>query len=210
MKNIFLQIPGFKEFYLYLKKSIIYYLAKKKWNKLKKNKIIKLDIASNQKGKNGFVAIDYLSGDIEHDLTKPIPLENSTVDQIYTSHTLEHFKFNQIIFILRECKRLLKPGSNLKICVPNAKLYIESYIKGIKFENRKNWYEPALVDTNSKIDQLNYIAYLNGQHKYMFDDENLINILKKSGFEKVMLRDFEKDLDLEERHFESIYAVAIK
>ena len=44
----------------------------------------------------------------------------------------------------------------------------------------------------------------------MFDDENLINILKKSGFEKVMLRDFEKDLDLEERHFESIYAVAIK
>ena len=87
MKNIFLQIPGFKEFYLYLKKSIIYYLAKKKWNKLKKNKIIKLDIASNKKGKNGFVAIDYLSGDIEHDLTKPIPLENSTVDQIYTSHT---------------------------------------------------------------------------------------------------------------------------
>ncbi len=37
MKNIFLQIPGFKEFYLYFKKSIIYYLAKKKWNKLKKS-----------------------------------------------------------------------------------------------------------------------------------------------------------------------------
>ena len=89
-------------------------------------------------------------------------------------------------------------------------MYIESYIKGVTFENRKNWYEPAIVNTDSKIDQLNYIAYLNGQHKYMFDDENLINILKKSGFEKVKLREFEKGLDLEERHFESIYAVAQK
>ena len=210
MKNILLQIPGFKEFYLYSKKKIIYFLAKKKWDELKKSKNIKLDIGSTEKGKNDFVTIDYLSGDIEHDLTKPFPLENSSVDKIYTSHTLEHFKFEEIIFILKECKRILKSGSNLKICVPNAKLYIESYIKGVTFENRKNWYEPAIVNTDSKIDQLNYIAYLNGQHKYMFDDENLINILKKSGFEKVKLREFEKGLDLEERHFESIYAVAQK
>lgn len=208
--NLFLKIPGLKEFYLYLKESIVYLLEKKKWNKLKKQRQIKLNLGSVKKGTNGFVNIDYLGGDIAHNLIKSIPLDSDSVDEIYTSHTLEHFEFKKIIFILQECERILKQGGKLKVCVPNAKLYIDSYVQKKIFEKKKKWYGPGVTNTGSLIDQLNYIAYLNGQHKFLFDQENLINILKKSGFKKVSLRNFDKNLDLKERDYESIYALAIK
>jgi len=51
---------------------------------------------------------------------------------------------------------------------------------------------------------------MDGHHKYMFDEENIIVILKKAGFKHVMLRDFDKTLDLEVRNFQSIYVKAEK
>jgi hypothetical protein len=50
------------------------------------------------------------------------------------------------------------------------------------------------------------MAYMDGQHKYMFDEENLIFILKSKGFRNVKLRQFDPTLDLKERDYESIYA----
>ena len=57
------------------------------------------------------------------------------------------------------------------------------------------------------MDQVNY---MDQQHKFMFDKENLINILKKIQFKIVTLRDFDESLDMKSRDFESIYAIAIK
>ena len=208
--NLFAKIPGVKEFYLFFKENIVYFFEKKKWNNLKRKKIIKLNLGVNKKSTNDFVNIDYLNGDIAHNLEKTIPLDRDTVDEIYTSHTLEHFEFKKIIFILKECERILKPGAKLRVCVPNAKLYIDSYSKGKIFDKRKNWYEPGVTNTDSLIDQINYIAYLNVQHKFLFDEENLINIIKKSGFKNVTIRNFDKNIDLQERDYESIYALAIK
>ena len=68
----------------------------------------------------------------------------------------------------------------------------------------------AVNYTNSKIDQLNYIAYLNGDHTFMFDEENIINILKMCDFNSVDFREFNPDIDQIERDFESMYVQAYK
>jgi hypothetical protein len=60
------------------------------------------------------------------------------------------------------------------------------------------------------MDQVNYIAYMDQEHNYLFDKENLINTLKKIPFEKVNLRNFDESLDKKSRDSDSIYAVAIK
>jgi hypothetical protein len=49
-----------------------------------------------------------------------------------------------------------------------------------------------------------------GEHKYMFDEENLVFILKSKGFRNVRLREFDPSLDMPERDIESIYAEAEK
>ncbi len=51
---------------------------------------------------------------------------------------------------------------------------------------------------------------MDGRHKYMFDEENLIHILTSKGFKNVHQRKFDPDIDLKERDFESIYAEATK
>jgi len=46
---------------------------------------------------------------------------------------------------------------------------------------------------------------MDGQHKYMFDRENLMHVLRESGFQNVRLQEFNQSVDLAERVHESIY-----
>lgn len=69
----------------------------------------------------------------------------------------------------------------------------------------QGWHE-----TGSPIDQINYIAYMGGEHKFMFDEVNLISLIQQAGFERVSLRSFDERIDLPEREFESIYAEGFK
>lgn len=182
-----------------------------KWKKIKTQERIFLELGSGaKKGKNGWVTIDLSGADISHNLSKGIPLPDATVDRIYTSHLLEHIPYRELVIFLNECFRVLKIGGELSVCVPNAGLYIRAYTEGRQFKSDDMRYKPALIDTGSSIDQINYIAYMDQQHKYMFDEENLINTLKKAAFTTVELRGFDEKIDLKARDFESIYAIAIK
>jgi len=105
---------------------------------------------------------------------------------------------------------VLVQGGTFSICVPNAKIYIEAYLKSDSLdEDRFFDYKPAYNNT-TRIDYINYTAYMGGHHKYMFDEENLIYILKSKGFRNVKLRKFDPSIDLKNRDFESIYAEAEK
>jgi predicted SAM-dependent methyltransferase len=166
--------------------------------------------AGKKKGENGWITIDVTKiCDIYWDLRKGIPFPNESISKIYSSHFFEHLSFKEGQKFLDECLRVLVPGGTFSICVPNSKIYIEAYFKSCSLDkNYFNW-KPAYNNT-TKIDYVNYIAYMNGQHKYMFDEENLIYILQSKGFKNARLREFEPNLDLKNRDINSIYAEAEK
>lgn len=195
--------------FVYIKAGQIFSLYK--WKRLNFKREIFLELGSGpKKGKNGWVTIDLWGADINHDLRKGIPLNDNSIDKIYTSHMFEHIPFKELKIFIIECFRVLKVGGELSVSVPNARLYINSYVKKENFRDPKNMYHPAIINTGSWIDQLNYIAYLDGLHHYMFDEENLINTLKLAPFSKVNLRNYDDNLDKSKRKLESIYASAIK
>lgn len=198
-------------FLIKLKDSLFVILSRKKWRQLKYQRLIMLEIGAGEKsGKQGWTTVDLRGSDIAHDLRRGIPLPNNTVDKIYTSHLFEHIPYKDLISLLEECYRVLKKGGELSVCVPNAGYYIRAYYEQKIFRDLSDAYQPAVVDTNSFLDQVNYVAYMGDEHKYMFDEENLVNTLKVAPFEKVSLRDFDPDLDRTERDFESVYARATK
>ena len=185
--------------------------AKRRWRKLEKSPFVKIEIGSGpKKGKDGWTTIDQYEADINWDLRRGIPLPNESVDRIYSSHLLEHIPYQQLIPFLRECRRVMKSDAEFSVCVPNFRLYVDAYKDKKMFRSRDTWWQPGIVDTGSSIDQLNYLAYLLDEHKYMFDEENLINTLLQAGFSNVQLREFDEELDLIERDYESIYANAGK
>lgn len=98
----------------------------------------------------------------------------------------------------------------MSVCVPDASLYIKSYIDNKRFRPINQGAKSAIIDTGSFIDQVNYIAYMDQLHKYMFNSENLVKTLSMAPFTQVSLRDFDESVDLKSRDFELIYAIAIK
>lgn len=58
-------------------------------------------------------------GVIKMDATK-IPLEDNSVEAIYASHLLEHFPRHKTRAVLAEWHRVLKPGGEIRILVPDA------------------------------------------------------------------------------------------
>ena len=179
---------------------------------LKKPKNILLELgAGDKRGSNGWTTLDMVSGcDIYWDLRKGIPFPDKSISKIYSSHFLEHLTFKEGQKFLDECLRVLLPGGIFSICVPNAKIYIGAYYNRLELDKSRFFgWKPAFNNT-TKIDYVNYTAYMNGHHNYMFDEENLIYILTSKGFKHVHIREFDPNLDLESRDFESIYAEAIK
>lgn len=182
-----------------------------KWLYLAKRENIYLELGSGpKKGRGAWTTVDERGADICYDLRKGLPLPDNTVDKIYSSHMLEHIPFPQLKEFIVECHRVLKPGGELSICVPDASLYIKAYIEKKNFRDMEDAFGPAVVNTGSAMDQLNYVAYMNGQHCYLFDQENLQNTLRLAPFKVVTLRQFDESLDMDERDFESIYALAVK
>lgn len=167
--------------------------------------------AGNKRGTGNWTTVDVTRNcDIYWDLRKGIPFPNGSVQRIYSSHFFEHLSFDEAQQFLDECKRALAPTGRFSICVPNAKIYIDAYAKGSSLDEATYFGWRGAYNRTTRIDYVNYVAYMAGEHKYMFDEENLIFILQSKGFRNVRLREFDPSLDMRERDFESIYAEAEK
>ena len=184
----------------------------RKWRKVRKLDLVQLNIGSGSDDqKPGWITVDLNGAYITYDLRKKFPLQNSSVQKIYSSHFFEHLPYDDMRKVLKECYRVLKKSGEIYIVVPNAKLYINAYLnKTNYFDGIENEiYTRGFTDTGSFIDQVNYMAYLGGEHMYLYDEENLVNILRQTGF-NANLREFDPKLDSRSREHDSIFAVGIK
>jgi predicted SAM-dependent methyltransferase len=174
---------------------------------------IKLELGSSKRaGMEGWVASDINGGgDLQLDLTKPIPFPDGAVQRIYSSHVLEHFSYpHPMLDLLRECRRILRAGGELSIAVPNARIFIEGYVNAAGFERERFCVYDVGLSYKTGIDFVNFIAYMGGDHKHMFDEQNLVAVLAEAGFRGARLRDYDPEIDLPARRHESIYATCVK
>jgi predicted SAM-dependent methyltransferase len=173
---------------------------------------IKLELgAGDKKDIPGWLTTDqYPGADFVMDLLKPFPVPDNTVSMIYSSHVLEHFYTDQMEFVLSECRRILKPDGVISVCVPDSRIYLAAYLNPGSFDAEKYCTYKLGYRFYSRIDYLNYQAYMGGNHRHMFDLDNLLAILEGNGFRNVRERAFDPELDRAARDYESIYAEAEK
>lgn len=168
-----------------------------------------LDLGGGDSPRPGWLSVDLTPNcDVYWNLARGLPFPSASVDRIYSSHLLEHLTFEQGEDLLLECKRVLKPGGEISVCVPNAKLFVEAYLGSVSLPRHMFGGTDAYFETTA-IDSLNYVAYMGEHHKYMFDQENLNHRLGAAGFVDVQARSFDYSIDLQSRRAESIYARGI-
>ncbi|HEX4984473.1 MAG TPA: methyltransferase domain-containing protein [Burkholderiales bacterium] len=91
---------------------------------------------------------------IAHDLETHFPFDEGSFDAVYGSHVLEHFDSSGAERLLRDCRRILKPGGIIRIVVPDletiARLYLqclEGALAGRREdESRYEWMLLELYD----------------------------------------------------------------
>lgn len=87
---------------------------------------IRLNLACGAVVLAGWENLDYESrvpGVISADLMQPLPYATDSVDEILTSHFLEHLRLRvEAIPFLQECERVLKPGGVLSIITPDFEM----------------------------------------------------------------------------------------
>lgn len=115
---------------------------------------MKLDLGCGQFKREGYIGIDNATvnpvnnvqfiPDVIHDLNNGIPFPDNSCNEVYSSHSLEHFRDPH--FILRECRRVLVNGGIICIIVP---LY--SLIGGHITYFYPDWFKLSLIETEFKI-----------------------------------------------------------
>ena len=171
-----------------------------------------LEIGSGPQRRPGFSTMDLsLASDYPFGLRVGLPFPDQSVDLIYAEHVLEHFSIGDLRHLLRECVRVLKPKGRLSVVVPDARIFVDAYVKGDAkaFKDKYCGYEFGLP-FDARMDILNYIFYMDGHHRYMFDVEGMLALLRRCGFSAVDQREFDPRMDMAARQQESIYFMAQK
>jgi len=136
---------------------------------------------------------------IIHDVRKPLPFPDNSINVIYSSHLLEHLYLENAKELLKECYRALKPNGILRIVVPNLKAFILKYLE----ESDSNSTKAEVSD--SAADKLNqrlgfhkpeplkgnifYKIYTCTKgyhsHKWLYDSYSLQKYFANAGFREV-------------------------
>ena len=86
-----------------------------------------------------WINIDLVAHDptvIGCDIRRGIPLKTGSCDVVYHSCILEHLSPDEGIALLRECKRILKPGGVIRVAVPDLEQICTVYLDKLEGARR--------------------------------------------------------------------------
>lgn len=84
--------------------------------------IVKIDIGCGSQKREGFIGVDVIAFegvDVVTDLKERWPFEDNSVDEVWSSHTLEHFTGLQRVHFVNELYRIMKVGAKATIICPH-------------------------------------------------------------------------------------------
>lgn len=83
--------------------------------------LVRLDLGSGPNVKEGFIGVDSrdFGQQIVADLREPWKWADSSVDEVYCSHFVEHLTATERVHFVNELYRVLKPGARAEIITPH-------------------------------------------------------------------------------------------
>lgn len=130
-----------------------------------------------------------------HDLTSgsPFPFQNNSVDNYYTSHTLEHVSPKELGYVFSELYRTLKLGGLIRIVVPDVEKAIEWYYNKDPNLFKKGPTVPRRYPP-TRLGRLFSWVCSPGKygHKMGFDLETLYYYLQQAGFVNIRQLKYEE------------------
>lgn len=157
-------------------------------------KPIKLHLACGPNIVKDWVNIDILDkkGITIHDLTKPLPYKDSSVDAIFHEHFIEHLSKAEAEAFLRDCYRVLKLGGIMRIGWPDLKKLINAY--NFKKRKFKDYVLPHMADHRhgGNWDEIFSDCLFGWEHKYAYTANHLKKVVADIGFKDVEVKKYKQ------------------
>ncbi len=109
-----------------------------------------------------------------------LPFESDEFDIAFSSHTLEHFKREEVPAVLKEWVRILKPGGELRLIVPNLEWAADKIKEGVITDPRAAYRSAPPEETMERV-SWDAFNVLYGQQEYELN-------FHKVGFTPVLLK----------------------
>lgn len=150
--------------------------------KKKPDKLVKLNLGSGPKRYKDYISCDLFPGQGVDEVLSldAIPYADGTVQAIHSEHALEHLWHKKARAALREWYRVLVPGGEVHLQIPDLKQCCEGYVNAVNQNNQvlADWYRWTIygaqeANQGSAEGQIHYTG---------FSLEEIQRELEQSGF----------------------------
>lgn len=119
------------------------------------------------------------------DATKRWPLEDNTVEYLFSDNVIEHLSLDEGRAMLSEARRCIRPGGVIRIVTPDLRAHIDMYLDGdsaLRTEASTH-YRTLGLTVEHPVDLVRIPIAAFGHHRgYLYDFETLVKELESAGF----------------------------
>ncbi|HUG40834.1 MAG TPA: methyltransferase domain-containing protein [Longimicrobiales bacterium] len=111
------------------------------------------------------------------DVGRRFPFDDGEVEAVYSSHVLEHLPRSAAVNLVRESRRVLRPGGVFRIAVPDLDRLVAAYSP----EDPDGWMELLLETSQPRA---------KNRHHWMYNAVSLRALLAGAGFREITRREY--------------------
>lgn len=148
----------------------------------------RLHIGAGPQRIEGWLDTDLISGTIYLDLSRRLPFEDGVFTYAFGEHVIEHLGQAVGAGLLRELRRVLRPGGVLRLTTPDLQKIIAIYEDRNPVIGREGYVKFLAQETGKRYDRpgqmFNDYTRLWG-HQWIYDEQDLTDTLCEAGFREV-------------------------
>jgi predicted SAM-dependent methyltransferase len=120
------------------------------------------------------------STDVLANFEQALPFRSGSVDFLHSEDLLEHLSRNGGIAFLTECFRVLRAGGVMRLLTPDLRRLVEQ-VYWQRDATHLAWCDREL-QASGPCEALNMHLRMNGDHRFVYDEEHLTATLQGIGF----------------------------
>lgn len=130
----------------------------------------------------GWINVDLVRDgvDLLADVSAALPFRSDSVDLLHSEDLLEHVDLEAGKRLLAECHRVLRPGGVMRLLTPDLRAIVQ-HVYVDRNARHLAWCNTHL-QADGPAEALNMHLRMNGEHRFVYDEEMLTALLQSRGF----------------------------